>query len=92
MKVIELFKKNYEYNGSQDPVARFIVNAILNTEIYVDVEKIRKIIIDKELMPKVCEDSGQAEWTVGESQKLAEAIVDRIFKDNIINIDGGINE
>ena len=42
----------------------------------LDKERIRRIIIDKELVPTVCEDSGQAEWTVGESNKLAQAIVD----------------
>jgi len=40
----------------------------------IRVEDIRRIIIDEELMPAVCEDSGQAEWTVEESKKLAIAI------------------
>lgn len=38
------------------------------------VAEIERIIITKELMPRVCMDSGQAEWTVGEARKLAEAI------------------
>ena len=37
-------------------------------------EGVRQVIIKKELMPRVCKDSGQAEWTVGESRKLAKAI------------------
>jgi len=44
------------------------------------VEEIRQIIMDKELMPAICEDSGQAEWTVGESRKLAQALYDRITR------------
>ena len=47
----------------------------------VTVEGIRRIIIDKELMPAVCEDSGQAEWTVGESEHLATAIYNFIRRD-----------
>ncbi len=42
------------------------------------IEEIRLIIVNKELTPTVCEDSGQAEWTVGESLKLAKAIHNRI--------------
>ena len=48
-----------------------------------DVEKVRRIIIDKELIPRVMEDSGQAEWTVGESRKLAHSICKYIKNDNI---------
>jgi len=40
----------------------------------IGIEDIRRVIIDKELMPAVCEDSEQAEWTVGESRALATAI------------------
>ena len=39
-----------------------------------DVEGIRRIIIDEELVPTVCEDSGQVEWTVGESRNLAQSL------------------
>ena len=42
------------------------------------VEAVKRTIVDKELTPTVCEDSGQAEWTDGEAQKLAEAIVKAI--------------
>jgi len=38
------------------------------------IEELRQIIIDKDLTPSVAEDSGQVEWTVGESRKLAVAI------------------
>jgi len=41
------------------------------------VEQVTRIIINKEMMPAVCEDSGQAEWSTGEAQKLAEAICSR---------------
>ena len=44
----------------------------------ITVEEIRKIIIDKEYTPTISKDSEQAEWTVGESRKLAEAIYKRI--------------
>ncbi len=47
---------------------------IKKEDIQLDVEKVRRIIINKELVPTVCEDSRQAEWTVGESRKLAQAI------------------
>ena len=39
-----------------------------------DVEGIRSIIIDEELVPTVCEDSGQIEWRVGESRNLAQSL------------------
>ena len=45
------------------------------------VEEIRRIIIEKELQPAVCLDSGEAEWTVGESKKLATAIHNRLKED-----------
>jgi len=38
------------------------------------VEKLVRIIIDKELTPTVCEDSGQVEWSIGEATKLATAL------------------
>jgi len=38
-------------------------------------EKFIRVIVDKELMPTVAYDSGQAEWTVGEAKKLAQALV-----------------
>jgi hypothetical protein len=40
-----------------------------------NVENIRRIILDKELMPEPMEDSGNCEWSIGEATKLAEAIV-----------------
>jgi len=43
-----------------------------------NVKKIRDAIIDSEIVPSVCEDSEQPEWTVGEAQELAEAIVKRL--------------
>ena len=46
------------------------------------IDAIRSVIIDKELMPTVCEDSLQAEWTVGESRNLAEAIAAMLNKRN----------
>ena len=49
--------------------AELAILALLLTE-----EEIRRIIIDKELVPDVCVDSGQVEWSVGESRKLAHAI------------------
>jgi len=44
----------------------------------ITVEGVRRIIIDKELIPTIAKDSGMAEWTVGESRKLAQSIVDEI--------------
>ena len=41
---------------------------------------IERVIIDKELVPEVCEDSGQCEWSVGEARKLATAIVEAMTK------------
>lgn len=38
------------------------------------VEKLIRHIIDKEMIPSVCHDSGQAEWTTGEAKKLAEVL------------------
>jgi len=38
------------------------------------LDAIKRTIIDKELIPTVALDSGRAEWTDGEAQKLAEAI------------------
>ena len=55
-----------------------LASSVIAVSGILSVEDIRRIIIDKELVPKVCEDSGQAEWTVGESKKLAEAIHHRI--------------
>ena len=49
-------------------------------ELMLSEEEIRRIIIDEELMPKVCADSGQAEWTVGESRKLAQVIHNSMLK------------
>ena len=40
----------------------------------LDEEKVREVIIEKELVPTIALDSHQAEWTVGESRKLAQAI------------------
>ena len=55
-----------------------LASSIIAVSGILSVEDIRRIIIDKELVPRVCEDSGQAEWTVGESKKLAEAIYHRV--------------
>lgn len=44
------------------------------------VEAIKRVIIDKELTPDVCEDSGEAEWCEGEARKLAEAIAEIVRK------------
>ena len=55
-----------------------LASSVIAVSGILSVEDIRRIIIDEELMPRVCEDSGQAEWTVGESKKLAEAIHHRI--------------
>lgn len=40
-----------------------------------DVERVARVIINKEYIPAVCEDSGQAEWSIGEATKLAKAII-----------------
>ena len=40
----------------------------------IDEEGIRGVIEQKELIPVVCEDSGQAEWSRGEALKLAKSI------------------
>jgi len=45
------------------------------------VKGIENIILNKELTPTVCEDSGLVEWSVGEAQKLAQAIYDSIVLD-----------
>lgn len=45
-----------------------------------DKDWLVELIIDKELTPSVCEDSGQAEWCLGEAQKLASAIRAEIGK------------
>jgi len=55
-----------------------LASSVIAVSGILSVEDIRRIIIDKELVPRVCEDSGQAEWTVGESKKLAEAIHHRV--------------
>jgi len=39
------------------------------------IDAVKRTIIDKELIPSVCTDSEQAEWSEGEAKKLAEAIV-----------------
>ncbi len=42
------------------------------------IDAIKKTIIDEELTPTVCKDSGTAEWSNGEAQALAAAIVKSI--------------
>jgi len=42
------------------------------------IEAVKRTIIDKELTPTVAIDSNEAEWTDGEAQTLAEAIVKRL--------------
>lgn len=42
------------------------------------IKNVSDIIQDKEFIPRTCEDSGLAEWTVGEADKLAKAIVEAL--------------
>lgn len=44
----------------------------------VGVEEIKGVIVQKELIPRVCKDSGQAEWSEGEARKLATAVQELI--------------
>jgi hypothetical protein len=44
------------------------------------VEDIKQIIINKELTPTVCNDSGRVEWSDREALKLAQAIHARLEK------------
>jgi hypothetical protein len=44
------------------------------TKPSVSVEDIRQVIVQREYVPDACVDSGQVEWSVGESRKLAQAI------------------
>lgn len=44
----------------------------------LSTDQITEIILIKELMPTVCEDSGQPEWSVGEARELATEINKRM--------------
>ena len=55
------------------------------SRLRVDKESVKRIIIDKEYIPTVYEDSGQAEWSNGEAEKLAKALA----QSDIITMSGG---
>lgn len=46
----------------------------------IDRGKIVRIILNREYVPTVCEDSGQVEWSMGEVNKLADAILEELNK------------
>jgi len=81
-------KKRYEVSDSTaeivDTMTRIKLDEIVEwinrqEEMKADVRKmIRDAIIDSEIVPSICEDSEQPEWTVGEAQKLADWIVQKL--------------
>ena len=50
----------------------------LNAEMARAKEVVMRTILKRELVPSVCDDSGEAEWSNIEADKLATAIVQDI--------------
>ena len=75
---------HYEFVNGVERDRELLRQALTEKKLVVpmSVESIKRIVIDKELMPSVCEDSGQAEWSDGESEKLAKAIHQAQFGGN----------